>query len=237
MSDFSAGIEVIAEQAGSGLKANYCLEGEIRCAATEELEESARVEELVTHPDESRLRANPAPVSRPTAEAGQEEELCGSTEQRLYRKRATTMLRRYMRYSMETGRLPSILGREFFRSRVTRYRVTTLEERVIFVLDMEKCLERLDDWSRQVLARVVLQEYEHEEAARLLGCARITVHRKLVEALDKLTEILLEVGLLEPVIVACGNPCQERDEGYFELSDRQQSKNKIEKHDTRTYAI
>jgi len=38
------------------------------------------------------------------------------------------MLRRYMRYSMETGRLPSLLGREFFRAKVTSYTVVTFEK-------------------------------------------------------------------------------------------------------------
>ena len=35
---------------------------------------------------------------------------------RTYRGRAVAMLRRYMQYSIETGRLPSLLGREFFRA-------------------------------------------------------------------------------------------------------------------------
>jgi hypothetical protein len=61
-------------------------------------------------------------------------------ERRTYRGRAVAMLRRYMRYSIETGRLPSLLGREFFRAKVTSYTVSTFEDRVIFVHDMEKCL-------------------------------------------------------------------------------------------------
>ena len=70
------------------------------------------------------------------------------------------MLRRYMRYSIETGRLPSLLGREFFRAKVTSYTVVTFEDRVIFVHDMEKCLDRLDEFSRQLIARHILQEHD-----------------------------------------------------------------------------
>jgi len=114
-----------------------------------------------------------------------------------YRGRTVWMLRRYMRYSMETGRLPSLLGREFFRAKVTRFTSITFEDRVIFVHDMESCLNRLDDFSRKVIGRVVLQEYSHEEAAHLLGCARMTLHRTLLDALDTLGSILLRVGLLE----------------------------------------
>ena len=57
-------------------------------------------------------------------------------ERRTYRGRTVAMLRRYMRYSIETGRLPSLLGREFFRAKVTAYTVVTFEDRVIFVHDM-----------------------------------------------------------------------------------------------------
>lgn len=133
-------------------------------------------------------------------------------ERRIYRGRTVAMLRRYFRYSMETGRMPSLLGREFFRSKVTRYTVVTFEDRVIFVHDMERCLDKLDEESRQVIARVVLQEYEQEEAARLLGCTRMTVHRKLIEGLDRLSGILRNVGLLESISSSSEKPCQEGKE-------------------------
>ena len=86
----------------------------------------------------------------------------------LYRDRTSAMLRRYFRYSIEVGRLPSLLGREFFRTRVTSYRVGTFEDAVIFVHDVERCLDRLDNFERTVIGKVVLQEFSHDEAARLL---------------------------------------------------------------------
>jgi predicted DNA-binding protein (UPF0251 family) len=118
---------------------------------------------------------------------------------RVYRGRTAAMLQRYMRYALETGRIPSILGGEFFRSRVTSYSVTTFEDRAIFVHDMEKCLNRLDELSRQILARVVLQGHDRDEAARLFGCTPRTIHRNLTEALDRMADILLEVGLMEAI--------------------------------------
>ena len=139
--------------------------------------------------------------------------------QRIYRNRTVAMLRRYMRYSIETGRLPSLVGREFFRSNVTKYQVTTFEDRVIFVHDMETCVHRLGEFSQQVLARVVLQEYGQEEAARLLGCTRMTVHRVLMEALDELSEILVGVGLLDVVPFNPQISCQGGRNGCFSLSD------------------
>jgi hypothetical protein len=118
---------------------------------------------------------------------------------RIYRSRTVAMLRRYMKYSMETGRLPSVLGSEFFRSHVTSYGVSTFEDRVIFVHDMEICLERLDEFSRQLIARHILQEHDQEATARLLGCADRTVRTYVPIALDLLSGILLEVGLMDPM--------------------------------------
>ena len=118
---------------------------------------------------------------------------------RIYRGRTVAMLRRYMRYSMETGRLPSLLGSEFFRSHVTSYSVSTFEDRVIFVHDMEICLERLDEFSRQLIARHVLQEHDQEATARLLGCTGRTVRTYMPIALDMLSGILLEVRLMDPL--------------------------------------
>jgi hypothetical protein len=131
---------------------------------------------------------------------------------RVYRGRTAAMLKRYMRYALETGRIPSILGGEFFRSRVTSYAVTTFEDRAIFVHDMEKCLGRLDQLSQQILARVVLQGHDHNEAARLFGCTQRNIRRNLMEALDHMADILLEVGLLEALPVRVShreNPASE----------------------------
>ena len=98
-------------------------------------------------------------------------------ERRIYRGRTVAMLRRYMRYSIETGRLSSLLGREFFRAKVTSYTVVTFEDRVIFMHDMEKCLERLDEFSRQLIARHILQEHDRWATAKLMHCNEKTVRR------------------------------------------------------------
>ena len=77
-------------------------------------------------------------------------------ERTVYRARTVKMLRRYMRYSIETGRLPSLLGREFFRTEVTPYTMVTFEDRVIFVHDMENCLNKLDEFSWVILVCHIL---------------------------------------------------------------------------------
>src|SRR6202162_4357479 len=128
---------------------------------------------------------------------------------RTYGGRTVAMLRRYMRYSIETGRLPSLLGREFFRAKVTSYTVVTFEDRVIFVHDIEKCLDRLDEFSRQLIARPILQEPDQVATAQLLHCTERTVRTYIPIVLDVLSEILVEVGLLERVISVRRNSCQE----------------------------
>jgi phage-related protein len=113
-----------------------------------------------------------------------------------YRHRTVSLLRRYQRLSLETGRLPSIVGKEFFRTTITRYRSATFEDRVIFVRDVEKALSRLEYWDQQLVARVILQEHNYDRAAYLLHCSRKTIQRRVPEVLDLLSEYFLQVGLL-----------------------------------------
>jgi hypothetical protein len=146
---------------------------------------------------------------------------------KIYRKRTVEMLRRYMRYSIETGRLPSLLGREFFRAKVTAYTVVTFEDRVIFVHDMERCLEKLDEFSRQLIARHILQEHDRWATARLLNCNEKTVRRLTPLAVDTLTEILLDVGLLERLDTISENSCQGGEERENHVSSCEDGENKF----------
>lgn len=151
-------------------------------------------------------------------------------QRRVYRGRTVAMLRRYMRYALETGRLPSLLGREFFRSKVTSYRVTTFEDRVIFVHDMEICLGKLTEFSRQVIARYILQEHDLPATARLLDCNEKTIRRAIPMALDELIEILIKAGLLEDLDLAreeSEKSCQGGKTDPFAVSDSKQGENKF----------
>jgi DNA-directed RNA polymerase specialized sigma24 family protein len=134
----------------------------------------------------------------------------GDSDLWLYRERTAALLRRYLRLSVETGRLPSLLGREFFRTRVTTYHLTTFEDAVIFVHDVERSLEKLRAADQQMIARIALQEYTQEEVARMLHCCRQTIGRMYSEALDRTTEIFLAMGLMEPFpSTEVAETCQE----------------------------
>jgi hypothetical protein len=140
-------------------------------------------------------------------------------ERRIYRARTVGMLRRYMQYSIETGRMPSVLGGEFFRAKVTAYTVVTFEDRVIFAHDMETCLGRLDEFSRQLIARHILQEHDRRATAKLLGCNERTVRRCTPMVLDQMSEILIEAGLMKRVEQIPKISCQEGKIGPFDASD------------------
>jgi hypothetical protein len=113
-----------------------------------------------------------------------------------YRKHTERMLRRYLYASMQVGRAPSILRDPVARGWVSSRPVRTFEDAVIFVLDVEKCLSQMTSMDREMLNRIVLQEYTQAEAAVLLGMAVRTIGYKFPLALDRLTEKLLEAGLL-----------------------------------------
>ncbi|MGA9670837.1 MAG: sigma factor-like helix-turn-helix DNA-binding protein [Terracidiphilus sp.] len=113
-----------------------------------------------------------------------------------YRKHTEKTLRRYLYASMQVGRAPSILGDSVGRGWCSSRPIRTFEDAVIFVLDVERCLGQLGSLDRQILSRVVLQEYTQAETATLLGMGVRTVSYKLPEAIDRLTEKLLESGLL-----------------------------------------
>jgi DNA-directed RNA polymerase specialized sigma24 family protein len=113
-----------------------------------------------------------------------------------YRKHTESLLRRYLYASMQVGRAPSILGDPVSRGWASSRPVRTFEDAVIFVLDIEKCIAQLGRLDREILSRVVLQEYTQAETAVMLGMAIRTISYKYPLAVDRLTEKLLAANLL-----------------------------------------
>jgi hypothetical protein len=113
-----------------------------------------------------------------------------------YRKHTESMLRRYLYASMQVGRSPAMLGDSVGRGWASSRPIRTFEDAVIFVLDVEMCLNKLGSLDRQMLSRIVLQEYTQAEAATLLGMSVRAISYKFPAALDRLTQHLLEASLL-----------------------------------------
>ena len=106
------------------------------------------------------------------------------------------MLRRYLYASMQVGRAPSILSDPVARGWASSRPIRTFEDAVIFVLDVEKCLAELRPLDRQMISRIILQDYTQAETAPMLGMSPRALSYKFPEALDRLTEKMLERDLL-----------------------------------------
>lgn len=134
-------------------------------------------------------------------------ETCLEPELSIYRSATIWMLRKYFNISVELGRLPSPMGREFFRSQL-RCHPVAFERFVVYALDIENCVRRLRRDDQELIKRVVLQEYTQEEAARLMNWPVIRVERRLPEVLDMLTDQFIRLHLMK---VPAPTPA-ERDE-------------------------
>ncbi|MGC2300346.1 MAG: hypothetical protein WA476_16170 [Acidobacteriaceae bacterium] len=115
-----------------------------------------------------------------------------------YRNHTLSLLRRYERLSMEVGRVPSGLGRIVMPGRVSSYRLRTFEDAVIFVLDVDRVLHLLDPLSRTIVHHVALEDYSTLETAALMGESVRSVVRIYGEAMNRLTALFLQFGLLKP---------------------------------------
>jgi hypothetical protein len=143
----------------------------------------------------------------------------------LYRDRTIALLKRYARMAVETGRLPSLLGRECFRSRVTPYAMASFEDVAIFVHDIERALRRLDEFQQKLIVLNVLEEFRQWEMARLLGCTTRWIEWQLPDAIDELSRILLDCELLRRMPKAHPEACQEGRNGESSASDSNESEN------------
>ena len=124
-----------------------------------------------------------------------------------YRKYTEALLRRYLKLSMETGRAPSLLGREMFRGNVTHYNVQGFDDVVIFVHDVERCLQLLDRVESFLIHRIALQQFTQHETALMLNLPIRSVVRRYDKSLDILTRLFLDRKLLQPLNGL--KPCQD----------------------------
>ena len=111
-----------------------------------------------------------------------------------YRSYTEAMLRRFGVLALESGRVPSLLGREMFRGKVTSYRVHAFDDVVIFVHDVEQCIRLLTPERQQLIHRIGVQEYTFGEAASMLRMSLRSVQRRYFNAVDELTLIFLKRG-------------------------------------------
>jgi hypothetical protein len=113
-----------------------------------------------------------------------------------FRGQTLALVRHFFEISSQVGRVSSLLGREFFRSRVSHHAIPSFEEQAVFVRDVELCLSRLSDDQAEVITLVGLYGYSPEEVGEMLHRSRSRIHTWFSEALDHLSEIFLRANLL-----------------------------------------
>jgi DNA-directed RNA polymerase specialized sigma24 family protein len=85
------------------------------------------------------------------------------------------------------------------RGKVSSYRVESFEDVVIFLHDVEHCMEKLEPAQRHLITRITLQEFTVGEVSVALGLDPRTVIRRHTRALDHLTRLFLEAEMLAPL--------------------------------------
>lgn len=113
-----------------------------------------------------------------------------------YRRQTHGMVRRYFYTALQTERIGSTLADASCHGWVSSRPIRSFEDALIFVHDMERCMQSLPSLYRDLLRRIVIQEYTQAEAAPLLGMSERTVAYKLPAALDRLTRKLIDAELL-----------------------------------------
>ena len=97
--------------------------------------------------------------------------------------------------SSQVGRLPSLLGREFFRARVSHHSIPSFEDQAVFVRDVELCFARLSEQHAEMITLVGLYSFSRDEVAEMLRHSKSWVSNRVAE-LDALSEIFLQARLL-----------------------------------------
>ncbi len=113
-----------------------------------------------------------------------------------YRGQTFAMVRHFFEISSQVGRLPSLLGREFFRARVSHHAIPSFEDQAVFVRDVELCFARLSEPHAEMITLVALYSFSRDEVAGMLRASRAWVNHRVAEALDALSEIFLQAHLL-----------------------------------------
>jgi hypothetical protein len=144
------------------------------------------------------LRSSPAqlPLFNSKPSIFEDDELDPRPEIPCYRGQTFAMVRHFFELSCQVGRLPSLLGREFFRARVSHHAIPSFEDQAVFVRDVELCFARLSEQHAEMITLVGLYSFSRDEVAEMLRCSKAWVNNHVADALDALSEIFLQAGLL-----------------------------------------
>ena len=112
-----------------------------------------------------------------------EEEYDGARADVLFfRAQTLGIVRHFFEIASQIGRLPSILGREFFRAKVSHHAIPSFEEQAVFVHDVETALARLNEQDGELVALVGLFHYSMDDVAKMLGRSRSFVAQHFADS-------------------------------------------------------
>ena len=94
------------------------------------------------------------------------------------------------------GRLPSILGREFFRAKVSHHAIPSFEDQALFAHDVQKSLLKLKHEELEVITLIGLYGLTYDTAAEMLRLSTGCICARYLEAVARLTQIFLDAGVL-----------------------------------------
>ena len=138
------------------------------------------------------MQANrPAPAPQPAPQ-----EIDPRPEMVCFRGQTLAMVRHYFELSSQLGRLPSLMGREFFRAKVSHHAIPSFEEQVVFLRDVELSIGKLNAEHQEIMLIAGLYHLTHDEVAQMLHISKSVVNAWFNQALDALSEIFLAAGLL-----------------------------------------
>jgi hypothetical protein len=124
-------------------------------------------------------------------------ELDPRPEMLCFRGQTLAIMRHFFELSCQVGRLPSLLGREFFRAKVSHHAIPSFEEQAVFVRDVELCLARLSEEHGEMITLIGMYDFSRVEIAAMLRCTKAWVNQHVAQAVDALSEIFLWAGLLK----------------------------------------
>lgn len=135
------------------------------------------------------LKPAPLPEFEPDDRDPRPEMLC-------YRRQTLALVRNFFELSSQVGRVCSLLGREFFRARVSHHTIPSFEEQALFIRDLELCLSLLRKPEAEVIVLLGVYDLPYDQAALRLHSSPAVLSQQFTEALDRLSEIFLERGVL-----------------------------------------
>jgi hypothetical protein len=115
------------------------------------------------------------------------------------RTRTMALLHRFLRTALSLGRMPSIFGREIFRTTLQARPPSAFEDSVLFVCDVEKCIAQLNPLEQRLIAYCILENRSEWEASRQFHASQGFISRHLAHALDLLHVTFCRRGLLPPM--------------------------------------